>query len=174
MMHYSFVPPLSKPIFSPITKSWILCFFVSGAIIVGILFLLNFQTQAFIDQSNAIDTKIDNQAQIKDNLTNNLDYLNTQLDEIQTIQQENTALIGAIENIFGLIPDQITINTISLTENELTIKGITPSKELYIFLLESPLRAIFTESKVDFFVLPSGWYNFVSVSKIIRKKEDKQ
>lgn len=171
MMHYSFISPLRKPIFSPITKSWFLCFFFSGAILVGIYFLLGFQTQAFIDQSNNIDQEISKQGNIKGDLTNQLKYLNTQLDEIKTIQAENTALLGAIENLFGLIPDQITINTISLTDTELTIKGITPSKELYIFLLESPLRAIFTESKVDFFVLPSGWYNFVSVSKIIKANQ---
>lgn len=168
MMHYSFISPLRKPIFSPITKSWILCFVVSAFIIVGIVMLLKFQTQTFIDQSNEVDIKIDQQTILKSNLTADLNYLNTQLNEIKTIQAENAALISAIENLFGLIPDQITINTISLTENELTIKGITPSKELYIFLLESPLRAIFTESKVDFFVLPSGWYNFVSVSKMIK------
>lgn len=168
MMNYSFTPPLRKPIFSPITKSWILCFFVSGLMVVGIWFLLSFQTKAFIEQSNNIDNQIDDQATLKTNLTADLNYLNTQLNEIKIIQEENTALIGAIENLFGLIPDQITINSISLTNSELTIKGITPSKELYIFLLESPLRAIFTESKVDFFILPSGWYNFVSVSKIIK------
>lgn len=169
-MHYSFINPLRKPIFSPITKSWIFCFIISGTILACIYLLLNFQTQAFVNQSNKIDQEITKQGEIKNNLTNQLNYLNTQLDEIKTIQAENTALIGAIENLFGLIPDQITIHTISLTDTELTIKGITPSKELYIFLLESPLQAIFTESKVDFFVLPSGWYNFVSVSKIIKGK----
>lgn len=168
MMNYSFISPLRKPIFSPITKAWALCFVASSLVIVGIYFLLKFQTQSFIDQSNNIDTQINQQASLKTDLTNRLNYLNTQLDEIRTIQEENTALINAIENLFGLIPDQITINSISLTNNELTIKGITPSKELYIFLLESPLRAIFSESKVDFFVLPSGWYNFISVSKIIK------
>lgn len=168
MMNYSFISPLRKPIFSPITKAWALCFVASSLVIVGIYFLLKFQTQSFIDQSNNIDTQINQQASLKTDLTDKLNYLNTQLDEIRTIQEENTALINAIENLFGLIPDQITINSISLTNNELTIKGITPSKELYIFLLESPLRAIFSESKVDFFVLPSGWYNFISVSKIIK------
>lgn len=167
-MNYSFISPLRKPIFSPITKAWALCFVASSLVIVGIYFLLKFQTQSFIDQSNNIDTQINQQASLKTDLTDKLNYLNTQLDEIRTIQEENTALINAIENLFGLIPDQITINSISLTNNELTIKGITPSKELYIFLLESPLRAIFSESKVDFFVLPSGWYNFISVSKIIK------
>lgn len=167
-MHYSFISPSHKPIFSPITKSWIFCFIASGAILLGIYFLLKFQTQAFINQSNNIDQEIVRQGNAKTDLTNQLKYLNTQLDEIKSIQAENTALISALENLFGLIPDQITINSISLTDTDLTIKGITPSKELYIFLLESPLRAIFTESKVDFFVLPSGWYNFVSVSKIIK------
>lgn len=166
-MNFSFTTPLRKSIFSPITKNWIVCFIFSGLVITGMWFLLDFQTHSFASQANNTDTQIANQATIRNSLTKELDYINTQINELRLIQNENTSLIGAIENLFGLIPEQITINTIALTNNELTIKGITPSKELYIFLLESPLKAIFTESKVDFFVLPSGWYNFISVSRII-------
>ena len=45
------------------------------------------------------------------------------------------------------------------------MRGLTPSKEVYKFLLEAPLRAVFTQTRVEFYPLTSGWFNFVSVSK---------
>ena len=45
------------------------------------------------------------------------------------------------------------------------MRGLTPSKEVYKFLLEAPLRAVFTQTRVEFYPLASGWFNFVSVSK---------
>ena len=36
---------------------------------------------------------------------------------------------------------------------------------VYKFLLEAPLRAIFTQVRVEFYPLVSGWFNFVAVSK---------
>lgn len=167
-MTFSFTSPSHKPIFTPVTKSWLVCFFASFLVVVMICFILGEQTSSMISQTNAIDVEIDKQGVVKDNLQSKIQYLNTQVQQISSIKQENTALLSGLENLFGLFPDQITINTITLSDESLIIKGITPSKELYLFLLESPLRAIFNESNVDFFVLPSGWYNFVSVNKIIK------
>lgn len=167
-MIFSFTAPSHKPIFSPITKAWLTCFFASFLVVLMVFLMLGEQTRSMIDQSNLIDTEINNQGNVKSNLQSKIQYLDSQIQQISTIKQENTALLTGLENLFGLIPEQITINTISLSNEALIIKGITPSKELYLFLLESPLRAIFNESNVDFFVLPSGWFNFVSVSKIIK------
>lgn len=166
-MIFSFTSPPHKPILTPITKSWLISIMASIVVVIGIWIILIFQTDSFVFHSNSLDKEIDQQVQKKTNLVAKLDFLNMQLNELSAIKKENSTLINAIENLFGLIPDQITLNTIILTDNTLTIKGITPSKELYFFLLESPLRAIFSETNADFFVLPSGWYNFISVSKII-------
>ncbi|RDU69898.1 hypothetical protein CQA62_00340 [Helicobacter cholecystus] len=167
-MTFSFTTPTDKPIFSPITKSWLACFFASFLIVLMVFFILGEQTRSMINQTNSIDAEIDQQGIVKANLQSKIQYLNTQIQQISNIKQENSALLAGLENLFRLIPEQITLDTISLDNDSLTIKGITPSKELYLFLLESPLKAIFNETSVDFFVLPSGWYNFVSINKIIK------
>lgn len=171
-MTFSFTSPTHKPIFTPVTKSWMVCFFASFLVILMIVFILSRQTVSMIEQTNFIDVEIDKQGVLKNNLQSKINYLNTQVDQISNINQENTTLLVGLENLFGLFPEQIAIDSITLDDKSLIIKGITPSKELYLFLLETPLRAIFNESNVDFFVLPSGWYNFVSVSKIIGPQGD--
>ena len=82
------------------------------------------------------------------------------------ITQQNLMLKESIENLFDLIPEQITLNKIQMEQYQLIVYGTTPSKQIYTFLLEVPLRSIFHQSRADFYMLPNGWYNFVSVSKL--------
>lgn len=72
----------------------------------------------------------------------------------------------ALSKLFEIIPDQITINYIQLEENSLILKGITPTRETYAFLLGTPLKSTFSKSRADFFALPNGWYNFTSISTV--------
>ncbi|MCE3047232.1 hypothetical protein [Helicobacter kayseriensis] len=166
-MRLSFITPNKKSLISSTTASWLLCFIASTLVIIGFWTLLEIQSKSFERYSQDFEQNIKHQQNIQSTLNQELDFLNSQLEMLKNINQQNISLINATKNLFDLIPDQITINSIALTDDMLTLKGITPSKELYIFLLGTPLKAIFSESRVDFFVLPSGWYNFVSVSKII-------
>jgi len=52
-----------------------------------------------------------------------------------------------------------------MTKDDLTIQGITPSEDIYNYLLAIPLRSIFEESSVDFTATENGWHNFTSVSR---------
>ncbi|ANV98218.1 hypothetical protein BBW65_05120 [Helicobacter enhydrae] len=165
--HYSFIAPQKKAIFSPLSKTWFLYIFLMLLVIACIWLILNIQTMRIGSQTEMIEAKIVKQRERNQTLVSYDQILRTRIQELKTLQSNNAKLVTAIHNIFGLIPEQITINSISLTSKNLVIKGITPSKELYLFLLETPLSAIFSESRVDFYVLPSGWYNFVSVSKVV-------
>ena len=87
------------------------------------------------------------------------------------IASQNNMLKDSVENLFDLIPEQITLNKIQMEQYQLTLYGTTPSKQIYTFLLEVPLRSIFNQSRADFYMLPNGWYNFVSISKLNQQEE---
>lgn len=166
MTTFSFISPNQKILFSNTTRSWIFCFFYSFLSLIVVWEILDFQADRFDKRSKEIQENIVQKQDAQNIFLQQLNFLNSQLQTLQNIHEQNTSLTTALKNLLDLIPEQITINSVELTDQALTIKGITPAKELYTFLLETPLKAIFLESKVDFFVLPSGWYNFVSVSKI--------
>ena len=88
------------------------------------------------------------------------------------IASQNMILKESVDNLFGMIPEQITLKKIEMSKTQLILYGITPSRQVYTFLLEVPLRSIFNKSRADFYALPNGWYNFVSVSKL--EEENKQ
>ncbi|MDD6055520.1 MAG: hypothetical protein SOW25_02430 [Helicobacter sp.] len=86
------------------------------------------------------------------------------------ISKQNELLVESISNLFDLIPEQITLNKIQMEKYQLNLYGTTPSKQIYTFLLEVPLRSIFNQSRADFYMLPNGWYNFVSISKLQKEE----
>ena len=68
-------------------------------------------------------------------------------DEIEFVKKEkaiaeevyaaNSLLKNSIKNLFDLVPDKITLSKVYIDKDSLTIQGITPSKDTFIFLLDS-------------------------------------
>lgn len=165
-MGYSFTTPKKKQLFETNTKIWIGVFFVS------ILILLSFNIFLSVTQSNMV-SKRDILTQKRTKTVQDIEVLKEQFADYKAkvefkeeIDTHNKILTESIRNLFELIPDQITINSVKMDSNRLEIRGITPSREIYEFLLAAPLKSIFSSSKVSFYRLSNGWYNFVSVNKI--------
>ncbi|BBB20905.1 hypothetical protein [Helicobacter cinaedi] len=164
-MAYSFIQPKPKSILKRYTKIWIFYSVLAFICILAFAKVLERQSVAKINEQASIKQDIQSvklKAIVVKDYIERLDY------EIKLgaeIQAQNQALKDGVSNLLKLIPDQITIRSLELNYNTLTMRGLTPSKEVYKFLLEAPLRAVFTQTRVEFYPLTSGWFNFVSVSK---------
>lgn len=168
-MKYSFTQPFPKSIISYLTKIWLFYIILS----VGMIYLngiyLNIKADTFKATKNMLDTQIDTQDENINTVNIHTNRLNYELKLDNLNKYYNNELKDAIIKLFSLIPDQITITYIELEEKKLVLKGITPSRETYSFLLQAPLKSIFNTSKVDYFPLPNGWYNFTSISTLDEK-----
>lgn len=164
-MLYSFIKPKPKSILKRVTKVWIvytllavLCMFLYSKVIeLQIIGKINEQTKIESDtQGNKLKIIV---------LQEYIQRLEYEIQLSQSNAMRNDKLREAINNIVKLIPDQITLKAIELNDNRLVLRGITPSREVYKFLLEAPLRAIFTQTRVEFYPLVNGWFNFMSINK---------
>lgn len=165
-MKYSFTQPLPKSIISHLTKIWIFYIALSVGVIYAYGIYLNYQIKTVKSLAQMSSVDINAQDEFI-NLTNeNMRQMQYEID-LDTINKTyNNDVNIALSKLFEIIPDQITINYIQLQENALTLKGITPTREAYAFLLEAPLKSTFSKSRADFFALPNGWYNFTSISTV--------
>ena len=164
-MAYSFIRPKPKAIFKRATKIWIGYIILAVLCVMAYAKILERQTIGKMSEQTSIEENIEStklKAIVVKDYIERLDY---EIKLGEDIQTQNEMLSEAVSNLLKLIPDQITAKSIELNYNRLAMKGLTPSKEVYKFLLEAPLRAIFTETRVEFYPLASGWFNFVSVSK---------
>ncbi|MCI2235448.1 MULTISPECIES: hypothetical protein [unclassified Helicobacter] len=170
-MNYSFVSPNKKTLLKKVSRIWWGYIFLTLFIFVGFVVTLKIQgyfmeiktTEALQAQQTALD-EIKKFQEIRDQEAQRVQFG-------KFIANQNAMLKESVENLFDLIPEQITLNKVQMEQYQLVLYGATPSKQIYTFLLEVPLRSIFHQSRADFYLLPNGWYNFVSVSKLNKEEQ---
>ncbi|PZT48589.1 hypothetical protein B6S12_02800 [Helicobacter valdiviensis] len=169
-MNYSFTKPNVKTLFKRVTKIWWGYIFLTLFIIVGFVGTLKMQ-EYFMNTKLQITLQEQKKAieQIK-SYQKSLETEQKTVEFAGYLAKHNALLEESVHNLFSMIPEQITLRKIEMNKEELTLYGTTPSKQIYTFLLEVPLRSVFHQSKADFYRLPNGWYNFVSISKLNREQ----
>ena len=163
-MKYSYIKPRPKSAFTPELKLLFTFFSIS--------FLMLLTTYAFLlfkDYSFAKD--LDNIQKVDSQLHTSLTKMKAQIVYIekekilaQGVKTENSVLKDSITNLFDLVPARITLSDAMLDKNSLVLKGITPNKDVYNFMLQAPLRSIFHQTYSSFYPAGNGWMYFVSTN----------
>lgn len=165
-MGYSFVTPKNKHLFEANTKAWIGVFAVSVLILFSFNLFLTFTQSSMISKKDMLNEERAKTVQNIEGVKELFADYKAKVEFAGEIDSGNKILSESIKNLFELIPDQITVEMIKMDSKRLEIRGITPSKDVYEFLLAAPLKSIFSNSKVSFYRLSNGWYNFVSINDI--------
>jgi hypothetical protein len=140
--------------------------FTSVSILFGFAMFLQYKASSLTHMTDlANDKRIKIDESIK-SLNEKILFVNRQKAIANDIFSRNLTLRDAIRTIFNLVPDEITLKKVEMTQKELILQGITPSKEIYNFQLLAPLKSIFTKNTTTFYMLENGWFSFVSVNKI--------
>lgn len=168
-MTYSYIKPRAKKIvsaelqlvFAFFTISYIMLFLTYGFLKLKVV---TFEQSIVkikekkVDLNDAI-TKMQHQIHI----------IELEGDKAEKITTENSVLKESIKNLFDLVPERITLSQVELKKDALIMYGVTPSKEVYEFLLQAPLRSIFNSTYTTFYQMKNGWLSFVSTNKIDSK-----
>jgi cell division protein FtsL len=173
-LKYSFITPRKKYLISQDTRVWFTFLSTIVVIIIAFYSFLLFKT-AQVDGDVA-----ENHQKVKDlrfeitRVEKEINWINEQKRFAEEIYSNNSVIKNSIKNLFDLIPAQITLTSVVMHKEELIVQGITPSKDIYNFLLAVPLKSIFTNSSVEFYRMKNGNYTFRSVNvfeKVINTKE---
>lgn len=167
----SFIAPRPKPFLSLFSKMWIVFIALMSLFMLMFNFYIVFEMRSFkqgmIDltkEREMLEVKIDeNDAMIGSILR--------QKALAEDIFSNNTLLKDSMNNLFDLVPDQITLKKVEMERNSLILYGISPTQDTFNFLLAAPLKSIFHTSQTTFYLTKAGWYNFVSINKIMSEDE---
>ncbi|TKX30454.1 hypothetical protein [Campylobacter estrildidarum] len=166
-MTYSFIEPRKKPVFTLFSKIWFGLFGFGIIFIFAIYFL-------YITKIALVNHSIENQKQEvikmqKQTKQNEISYkiLSGKSQIAYNINDENQIIKNSLKNLFDIIikTDNITLESMKQEKNSLELIGVTPTKEMFALLLETPLKSIFDQSNTTYYRLNNGWYRFVSISK---------
>lgn len=171
-MIYSYIKPRKKSAFTQ--ESFLMFGFFGMAIamlLLTYLFLL-YKDYAFDRDLEKIYTE---RIALEKNIAtmkNEITYIEKQLEFSQRVQTQNSVLRDSITNLFDLVPQRITLSEAQLLENGLILYGITPSKDVYNFMLQAPLRSIFHKTYSSFYPAQNGWLRFVSTNYTNKEEID--
>ncbi|ARR03529.1 MULTISPECIES: hypothetical protein [Campylobacter] len=165
-MSYSFIKPKIKPLFSIFTKIWLWAMIILS--ILSIFWAIFLGVKIYIVNSNSQDLQAQYDEKLKaiDSIKEQTKITLIKRDMTLDIYNKNAILNKSLMNLFNLVPDGVTLNSVYLDNELLKIKGVTPTKDHFKLLFEAPLKSIFAVSNTTFYQLPNGWYNFVSINKI--------
>ena len=163
-MRYSLTHARPKRLLQGDTKLWWL--FTASVVVLFLLlkvaFALNNMASSgnmatFLEQAKAYDEK-------REAVEKEITFVKTQEELGKMVKSRNRVLNDSIANLFDLVPEQIFLSGATITSHSLELRGYTPSKEIYEFLLGPPLKSIFTTTETYFYPLENGGYRFVSVN----------
>ncbi|MCV6607238.1 MAG: hypothetical protein OIF32_03415 [Campylobacterales bacterium] len=165
MLKYSLIRPRYKRLVRLDTQLWI----GFTTLIFGVFFLM--QTgfaimQAAVDYStkNYEEERIEIEKQIQ-RVELNIEFIKSQKELGEKVGDRNKIVSESIVGLFDLVPDSIYLNEAVIEKDKLILRGYTPSKEIYNYLLLPPLKSIFTTTKTSFFPMDNGWFRFMSVNE---------
>ena len=164
-MRYSFTRPKPKQFIDSDTKIILVFLTVTILLTVGfVIFIMlkkgNFESDTLAMQKNIAKYRKENRIYKKE-----IKRIERLAQKFEAIQTKNTLLKESIQNLFDLVPDQITLTKAILNKNGLVLYGVTPSKDVYNYLLQAPLRSVFHRNDTTFYPLKNGWYRFVSINE---------
>lgn len=173
-MKYSYIKPREKTVLTSELKLLLTFFSMTiGMLLITYIFLL-YKDYSFVHERVAMTQK-------KEDFNNSITTMKEQIRFIEAqnslsgrVYTQNSVLKESISNLFDLVPQRIILSEASLLEKGLILYGITPSKDVYNFMLQAPLRSIFHKTYSSFYPAKNGWYRFVSTNIIEESGLDKQ
>jgi len=172
-MKYSYIKPRKKTPFTPDVQLIVTFFSITIIMLVSTYAFLLFKDYSFVKERKAfIASKIDLQNSIN-TMDAKIAYIKKQKVLAEKVFTQNMVLKDSIANLFDLVPERITLSRAELLKNGLILYGVTPSKDVYNFMLQAPLRSIFQKTYTSFYPQRNGWLSFVSTN-YINEDEDEE
>ena len=169
---YSYIKPRKK---TPLTSEVILIltfFGVAFFMLFGTYGFLFYKDYAYEKELQSIQEQKESlQTSIKE-MQNKIAFIEQEANLANKIYTTNSVLKESIENLFDLVPDPVVLSKAQILKNGLILYGVTPSKEIYDYMLQAPLRSIFAKTHTSFYQLENGWLHFVSTNYLENKFED--
>jgi hypothetical protein len=165
-MKYSYIKPRKKTPFTPDVMLIVIFFSITIIMLLSTYFFLLFKDYSFEkERTKLLGERVVLEKNIA-KMDKQISFIKEQKVLAQRVFTQNMVLKDSITNLFDLVPERITLSRAELLKNGLILYGVTPSKDVYNFMLQAPLRSIFQKSYTSFYPAGNGWLNFVSTNYI--------
>ncbi|WP_121021049.1 hypothetical protein [Helicobacter vulpis] len=162
MTRYSYSKPHTKHMVSPHTKVWVFYMILAVALSAWMAHFLNQEARAAGHRSEIAQVESNIYGHESERVRGKHKELERRVREVDHKKIYILNIKDSIKGILEIIPNSITIQSITIDYSSLVIKGIVPSKEVFQLSLQQRLNSIFENSQVTFYPMGNGWFRFVS------------
>ncbi len=145
---------------------WMLFIFLMASGLVVFSVLLHYKSSFYIKMLDNLHQENSTRETVLQKLNHRIALISTQGKIYHEVNTSNIALRESMQNLFDLIPDQITLTRVVMKKKSLYLKGFTKSRAAYRLLLEPPLKSVFAHSVVRFETDAKGCLTFESLNTI--------
>lgn len=170
-MRASFIKPRQKSIFRRDTKFWLIFTAITTGALTALFVVLQievYNVKSGIEKA-IVDKKRMNEETVK--AEHNYEKLKKELSASLAFKSSNVLLRENMANLLAIIPDEVTLTKMEISNEALTLYGETGSKEIYNLHLTPALKSIFTTSETSFAATPTG-VRFISVNKLEKRETE--
>ncbi|KAA6224954.1 MULTISPECIES: hypothetical protein [unclassified Campylobacter] len=166
-MTYSFTKAKNKPLLTSFGKIWFFLFSLSILFIFAIYMLYVIRIGL---AHNGIYNKEQETIHTKEEIKKAQSLYELLVEQnliANKYNEHNEIMKNSLKNLFDMVirTDSIKLDSFDWEQNTLTLSGVSPTKEMFSLLLETPLRSVFDETYTSYYKLTNGWYRFVSINK---------
>lgn len=170
-MSLSYIKARKKSVFTKDVILLIIFFTITTSMLFGTYSYLMFKDHKFEEDKKGIAKQKEKLHIAMSKMESDIKNIEKQNLFCEKIFTKNGILKDSIENLFDLVPAKITLTEAKILEDGLVLYGITPSKDVYNFMLQAPLRSIFHRTYSSFYPAQNGWLNFVSTNYLDEEEE---
>jgi len=168
---YSFTKVRKKHLLSQEMRLVVFFFSMTLFTLFTTYFTLLYTTHSFRDKAAMFKQRSSDLNISIAKIRSDIELIYTQDAQSENVFTANTIIKDSIHNLFDLVPDKIILSSATIDKYSLVLQGKTPTKEMYNFRLQAPLRSLFHESYSSFYPAKNGWYYFVSKNYLNRNED---
>lgn len=165
-MKHSFIRPRKKSIISPELQLLFVFFAITAFMLFMTYAFLLFKDYRFTQDKEFSFKQLAELNKSQTKMESSIELIKQEKLLGERVYTQNSVLKDSITNLFDLVPPRVTLSQAKLLKNGLVLYGITPNKDVYNFMLQAPLRSIFTTTYSSFYPAQNGWLMFVSTNYI--------
>jgi len=170
-MKYSYIKPRRKSALTEEVQLLLSFFSITLMMLFLTYIFLLYKNYSFVKEKREVLVQKEKVQKSIQRMKSSIMFIEHQKALSEKVSTQNIVLKESISNLFDLIPLRITLSEAKLLENGLILYGITPNKNIYNFMLQAPLRAIFHKTYSSFYPEKNGWLRFVSTNYIESDEE---
>lgn len=162
----SFIRPRKKKLLDNMSLMWLIFIVLMALGLVIFSIMLHYKSSFYIKMLDNLGRENSLETKTLQKLNKRIALIVAQGKIYQEVNSSNIALKESMQNLFDLIPDQITLTRVVMKKESLYLKGYTQSKAAYRLLLEPPLKSVFASSRVRFMTDARGCLMFESFNSV--------